>query len=855
MKNVSNAFWAEMELRRDFYCTAEITFEDGRVKGLEKDDFALSGNSVTESPGGSSLPLGTVIPKQITLSLNNYDDRWSDFDFQWAKIFLRTKYDLNDGRTEIINIGNFTVITPESYGTIVEIVAMDDCYKLDKEYATSLSYPVSLGMAVRDSCSSCGVSLLTTAFENDDFVIQEKPENLTHRKFIGLCAMIAGGNARFDGNNRLAFITYDFTRLQKSHMDGGIFDTGNPNRYETGERLDGGSFYPWNVSGVYDGGQFGDRNDIHVLFAFNSGFKIETDDVIITGVKLKSKGEEEVLFGEEGYVLSVENQLSTGKEMEAAQLIGEKMVGLRFRPFSGDHVSYPLAEFGDLALLVDRKQNVYQTVITDVNFSYCGFTTLKCTAESPIRNSSKYYGSETKAVVLAKKETEKQITDYDRAMKELSSILANSLGIYETYETLEDGSTVKYQHNKPTLAESMTIWKKTGDAFAVSTDGGKTWNAGMDSSGRAVVNVLSAVGLSASWLETGSLVVKKGNKTVFLVDVDTGRVEIVADVFSLSSGKTIEGLAQEAVDSQTQEDIFNKLFKPDGVKVDGVELRDGKIYISATYIDTGELSADRIKGGELAIGGTENGITMDGKILSFLKDGEEYGYIESYYGRDMDTPGINISSDYGSVMFRVNSSPRGQPKLTYPVMEVLSYQSHMERYGGDYYPVRFGINAPAFIGRVSIGDATFNNSIRYNPISVSSSEAAVFFNGVLLKSSASSKRYKEIGRDMSYKDIEGLYNITPVWAKFKEGYLDKGDERCGVEHPMFIAEDVDRYAPLAVDHDKNGKAENWNYRVMIPYMFQMLKSQNEKIAAMEEGLADIRRLIRERGVGYGNPKP
>lgn len=53
MKNVSNAFWAEMELRRDFYCTAEITFEDGRVKGLEKDDFALSGNSVTESPGGT----------------------------------------------------------------------------------------------------------------------------------------------------------------------------------------------------------------------------------------------------------------------------------------------------------------------------------------------------------------------------------------------------------------------------------------------------------------------------------------------------------------------------------------------------------------------------------------------------------------------------------------------------------------------------------------------------------------------------------------------------------------------------------------------------------------------------------
>jgi len=68
-----------------------------------------------------------------------------------------------------------------------------------------------------------------------------------------------------------------------------------------------------------------------------------------------------------------------------------------------------------------------------------------------------------------------------------------------------------------------------------------------------------------------------------------------------------------------------------------------------------------------------------------------------------------------------------------------------------------------------------------------------------------------------------------VWAKYKEGYLSEDDERCKTEYPMFIAEDVEKYAPLAVDHNKNRQAENWNYRVMIPYMFQMLKSQKEAI--------------------------
>lgn len=132
MKTVSNQYIRTMEQRRDFYAVAEITFQDGTKKTLEKKDFALSGNSVTQSAGSTTFPLGMVIPRIATIRLMNDDDRWSEYDFFGAKIFLRTKFDLGNGLIESINTGNFTVVTPESYGTTIEITATDDSYKLTR---------------------------------------------------------------------------------------------------------------------------------------------------------------------------------------------------------------------------------------------------------------------------------------------------------------------------------------------------------------------------------------------------------------------------------------------------------------------------------------------------------------------------------------------------------------------------------------------------------------------------------------------------------------------------------------------------------------------------------------------------
>ena len=97
---------------------------------------------------------------------------------------------------------------------------------------------------------------------------------------------------------------------------------------------------------------------------------------------------------------------------------------------------------------------------------------------------------------------------------------------------------------------------------------------------------------------------------------------------------------------------------------------------------------------------------------------------------------------------------------------------------------------------------------------------------------------------MSKEFLDNLYNITPRFARYKDGYLGKDDERLGIEFPMFIAEDVDKYFPLAVDHI-DGKVENWNERIMIPAMFAMLKQQKSEIDLLKQELNEIKQLLRK----------
>ena len=99
-------------------------------------------------------------------------------------------------------------------------------------------------------------------------------------------------------------------------------------------------------------------------------------------------------------------------------------------------------------------------------------------------------------------------------------------------------------HNKPVLSESDIIWSMTAEAWGVSTDGGKTYNAGMTVDGDTIVRILTAVGVNAEWIKTGALRIEKNGQVMLNADIDTGQVDIVANSFSLR-GRSIDEIAEQ----------------------------------------------------------------------------------------------------------------------------------------------------------------------------------------------------------------------------------------------------------------------------------------------------------------------
>lgn len=564
MINVSNAF--RMELfndNRDYFEYADITLSGGgKTLNLVNEDLWGGGITIEDSVSkDNSLEIGSAIINKCTVVINNIYDKYSEYDFGGATVFVWVGLKMPDNTIERIRKGTFIVDEATYNGSIITLSCLDYMSKFDKKYSKStLKYPATLNQIVRDACSVCGVSLQTYNFPHDSFVVQTRPndEAVTFREIISWCAQIACCFCRCDTLGRLELKWYDQEVLEKSGLNGGVFDSLSQSRYTTGDTAYGGNFNPWDTGDVFDGGRFGDRNDAHYIYSLYS-MDISVDDVVITGVRIVEKNKEEdkdvittYQSGSDGYVISIENNelIKGGAGQTIAGWIGQQLIGFRFRKASFSHSSDPTIEAGDVGFLIDRKQNIYPIPITFTKFSTGSSQTTKASAQNPARNSAARFSAETKNYVDYRKDIEKERTDREKALEELGIRIDNSPGLFTTAVKQSNGSDIFYMHNKPNLSESDIVWKMTAEAWGVSTNGGKTYNAGMTVDGDTIVRILTAVGVNADWIKTGALKIQKGNKTMVNMDFDTGDVDMVVKSFSLTSGDTIDSIAKEEADKK-----------------------------------------------------------------------------------------------------------------------------------------------------------------------------------------------------------------------------------------------------------------------------------------------------------------
>lgn len=518
MINISNAFRNELfEGHRDYLEYVDITLKGGTVLHLTNKDLWQGGITIEDAVSSDNrFDVGAAIINKCTLTINNIYDDFSEHDFSDAGIIVYIGLELPGGTTERIRKGTYFVDEARYNGSIITLSCLDNMSKFDRAYSESkLKYPTTLNQIVRDACTVCKVSLQTYNFPHDSFTVQNKPDDeaTTFREIISWCAQIACCFCRCDTLGRLELKWYDQDAIEKSDLDGGIFDTGNPDVYESGDAADGGSFNPWNLGDAFDGGSFGDRNGIHNIYS-NYSMDISTDDVVITGIKVMEKTKEEnkdaiveYQSGTEGYVISIENNelIKNGAGATVAGWIGEQLIGFRFRKASASHASDPTIEAGDVGFLTDRKGNEYKIIVSSTRFSTGSAQQTSSSAETPARNSAARYSAATKNYVEYRKDIEQEKTEREKALEELGNRIENSSGLFTTEETQPDGSTIFYMHNKPTLSESDIVWKMTAEAWGVSTDGGKHWNAGMTVDGDTIVRILTAVGVNADWINAGYL--------------------------------------------------------------------------------------------------------------------------------------------------------------------------------------------------------------------------------------------------------------------------------------------------------------------------------------------------------------
>ena len=520
MYNASREFNELLYSRNNkkYYGKADVLLYNNTTLSVPNSDIWQGGVGIVEQTSGSSgFSIGRSCCSQLIFKINNLTEKYSDYDFYDAEIVPYEGLQLSQ-TIEYIKKGVFTVDEPKQVGGYIQLTCMDNMHKLEGKI-TSLN-GVTAGEIVSDICIKSGVMLKHSNFGGYD-VSLDLPDNLsdyTYRQMLEFVCACTGNFARCDENGLIDIKWYDFELFEEALFDGGYFDETTELSYQSGDSIDGGNFADYSSGDNADGGSFDIFSRHHHFYSLKNK-EISTDDVIITGVKFTYQ-EETYQFGTDGYVLEItDNPLSVGKCQQIATYVGQKIAGMRFRPMNIETTYNPLVQAGDVGFVTDRKQNTYRFIITSLSATIGQGLNLSNAAETPQRNRSQSTSAETRAIIASRREAEKKIAAYDVFVRQLNNLVTHSFGVYKTDETLSNGSVIYYMHDKPTLAESMKIWKQTADAFAVSTDGGVTYTAGFDINGNAVVNVLAAIGINADWIRLGKLL---SNDGATLIDMQYG---------------------------------------------------------------------------------------------------------------------------------------------------------------------------------------------------------------------------------------------------------------------------------------------------------------------------------------------
>lgn len=254
---------------------------------------------------------------------------------------------------------------------------------------------------------------------------------------------------------------------------------------------------------------------------------------------------------------------------------------------------------------------------------------------------------------------------------------------------------------------------------------------------------------------------------------------------------------------------------------------DGKIYLKASYIDSGIFcgwTADRINGKLYA-----NASDFDSDSDSNATDGLITPSAEYY---------TELNAKKGIIKTRIdNLFAEAGKSRNYAALSgnnIYANTVYSYNYANNAY-FKKKLTAAAAVQFIGISSGSGTDLVL----------TAATMNGgcFVVKKSGSSKRFKIHNSFMGEQDVEKLYNLRPVYFKYKPGYLREGDQDCERIIPGFYAELVEKYFPEAVRYDEKKRVADWDPKKLVPAMLKLIQLQKEQLDRQEERLSKIESIL------------
>ena len=574
MKATSNVFKQIMASgnARKYLCNINFTLADDTTFTLTEDNIWEDSFKIdTATSGTSSFDIGSAIIGKCSFTINNIEGDYDGYDFFNAEavVWLGIEGDVVNNQQQYYRMGFYTVDEPQIANGLISLELLDNMWKFDVPLTqagisyTSASTARSILLTM---CSHCGVTLATQNFNGYDILITKAPQeadNMNCREMLQYIAMLGCNFCVINSAGSLELKWYNSTADE---------------------------------------------------FDRNFSTKFGTTEIEITGVKFVINNTAHTI-GSSGYVLELQNPLVNEDNVSSILnnyiWINGRLRNFTLRTFNNTTLSDLSAEPGDMIRFKDYQGNNVYSYITNNSFSFANHL-IQCNAVSPQRTLVKRYSKTVQATVEKAREIANSIvSDYDQSVQELNQLVERSMGAFSDYEDSPNGGRIFYISNMPITKDeygvchfepNSIVYRMAGDVFSISVEGGApgTWRNGYDpTTGKLLVNVLSAIGVSADWVRTGTLLVGGSTHTneppnISVLDLNDNQICLIDEngitmhQGIISSPDYVESSGATYSTTGMKLDVLNKILRSPYFSID-----TNGAYFRGTIQITGDVEVSR----------------------------------------------------------------------------------------------------------------------------------------------------------------------------------------------------------------------------------------------------------------------